>query len=78
MSLALSSQAVALVTSDHSGEASVQKGRVAYEKGDYGAALQIFTPLAEKRDLLAQFNIGKDVSWRKRCFQRLQGCCKMV
>ena len=47
MSLALSSQAVALVTSDHSGEDSVQKGRVAYEKGDYGTALQIFIPMAK-------------------------------
>ena len=59
MSLALSSQAVALLTSEHSGEDSVQKGRVAYEKGDYGTALQIFTPLAEKGDLLAQLNLAK-------------------
>ena len=59
MSLALSSQAVALVKSDHSGEDSVQKGRLAYEKGDYGTALQIFTPLAEKGDLFAQFNLAK-------------------
>ena len=59
MSLALSSQAVALVKSDHSGEDSVQKGRLAYGKGDYGTALQIFTPLAEKRDLVAQLNLGK-------------------
>ena len=59
MSLALSSQAVALVKSDHSGEDSVQKGRLAYEKGDYGTALQIFTPLAEKGDLIAQFNLAK-------------------
>ena len=59
MSLALSSQAVALVTSDHSGEDSVQKGRVAYEKGDYGTALQIFIAVAEKGDLVAQFHLAK-------------------
>ena len=59
MSLALSSQAFALVKSCHSGEDSVQKARLAYKKGDYGAALQIFTPLAEKRDLVAQFNLAK-------------------
>ena len=59
MLLALSSQAVALVKSDHSGEDSAQKGRLAFEKGDYGTALQIFTPLAEKGDLIAQFNLAK-------------------
>ena len=59
MSLALSSQAFALVKSDHSGEDSVQNGRLAYEKGDYGAALKIFTPLAEKGDLVAQLNLAK-------------------
>ena len=59
MSLALSSQAVASVKWDHSGGDPVQKGRLAYEKGDYGAALQIFTPLAKKGDLVAQFNLAK-------------------
>ena len=59
MSLALSSQAVALVNSDHSGEDSVQKGRLAYEKGDYGTALQIFIPVAEKGDSIAQFHLAK-------------------
>ena len=59
MSLALNWQPVALVKSDHSGEDSVQEGKVAYEKGDYGTALRIFTPLAEKGDLLAQFNLAK-------------------
>ena len=59
MSLALSSQAVALVKSDHSGEDSVQKGRLAYKNGDNDTALQIFTPLAEKGDLVAQFNLAK-------------------
>ena len=59
MSLALSSQAVALIKSDHSGEDSVQKARLAYEKGDYGTALQIFTRLGQKGDLDAQFNLAK-------------------
>ena len=59
MSLALSSKAVALVKSDHSDEDSVQKGKLAYEKGDYGTALQIFTPLAQEGDLVAQFNLAK-------------------
>ena len=59
MSLVLSSKAVALVKSDHSGEDSVQKGRLAYEKGDYGTALQIFTPLAQEGDLVAQLNLAK-------------------
>ena len=59
MSLALSSQAIASVTSDHSGEDSVQKGRLAYEKGDYGTALQIFIPVAEKGDSIAQFHLAK-------------------
>ena len=59
MSLGLNSQPVALVKSDHSGEDSVQKGRVAYEKGDYGTALQIFIAVAEKGDLVAQFHLAK-------------------
>ena len=50
MSLALSSQSVASVKWGHSGRDSVQKGRLAYEKGDYDTALQICTPLAEKGD----------------------------
>ena len=58
-SLALSSQAVALVKSDHSGEDPVQKGRLAYEKGDYGTALQIFIPVAKKGDSIAQFHLAK-------------------
>ena len=59
MSLALSSQAVASVKWNHSGGDSVQKGRFAYEKGDFDTALQIFIPLAEKGDLFAQFNLAK-------------------
>ena len=59
MSLALSSQAVASVKWDHPGRDSVQKGKLAFEKGDYGTALQIFTPLAEKGDLVAQLNLAK-------------------
>ena len=59
MSLALSSQAVASVEWNHSGGDSVQKGRLAYEKGDYGTALQIFTRLGQKGDSDAQFNLAK-------------------
>ena len=59
MSLALSLQAVALIKSAHSGEDSVQKGRLAFVKGDYEVALQIFTSLAEKGDLVAQLNLAK-------------------
>ena len=59
MSLALSSQAVASVKWDYSGGDSVQQGRLAYEKGDYGTALQIFIAVAEKGDLVAQFYLAK-------------------
>ena len=59
MSLALSSQTVALVTSDHSGDDSVQKARLACEKGDYGTALQIFIPVAKTGDSIAQFHLAK-------------------
>ena len=59
MSLALSSKAVASVKWEHSGGDSVQKGRLAYEKGDYGTALQIFIPVAEKGDSIAQFHLAK-------------------
>ena len=59
MSLALSSQAVASVKWSNSGEDSVQQGRLAYEKGDYGTALQIFIAVAEKGDLVAQFYLAK-------------------
>lgn len=55
MSLALSSQAVALVTWDHSGEDSVQKATLACEKGDYGTALQILIPVAKKETQLLNF-----------------------
>ena len=59
MSLALSSQVFASVKSDHSDGDSVQKGRLAHEKGDYGTALKIFIPLTEKGDLIAQFYLAK-------------------
>jgi len=59
MSLTLISQAVASVKGNNSGGDSVQKGRLAYEKGDYVTALQIFTPLAERGDLVAQFSLAK-------------------
>ena len=70
MSLALSSQTVALVTSDHSGENSVQKARLACEKGDYGTALQMFIPVA-KRETQCNFTWQKCIV-KERCFQRLQ------
>ena len=59
MSLALSSQAVSSVKWDHSCGDSLQQGGLAYEKGDYDTALQIFIPLAEKGDLVAQLNLAK-------------------
>ena len=59
MSLALSSQAVASVRWSNSGGDSVQKGRLAFEKGDYGVALEIFKSLAEKGDLVAQLHVAK-------------------
>ena len=59
MSLALSSQAVALVESDQPGKDSVQKGRLAYEKGDYAIALKLFTSLVRRGYPVAQFNLAK-------------------
>ena len=35
-----------------------QKGLAAYQAGDYAAALQEWTPLAEAGDADAQFNLG--------------------
>ena len=37
----------------------LQRATVAYKEGDYDTALQIFMPLAEKRDMVAQFNGAK-------------------
>ena len=59
MSLALSLQAVASVRWSNSDGDSVQKGRLAFENGDHGVALQIFRTLAEKGDLVAQLNLAK-------------------
>ena len=52
MSLAVSSHAVAA-------GAPFKKATIAYEKGDYSAAFRIFTSLAEKGDMVAQFNLAK-------------------
>ena len=35
-----------------------QKGREAYERGDYATALREFRPLAEQGDAKAQYNLG--------------------
>ena len=59
MSLAVSSQAVAAVKWNNSGGGLFQKATIAYEKGDYSTALSIFTSLAEKGDMSAQFNLAK-------------------
>ena len=36
----------------------LQRATAAYKEGDYDTALQIFTPLAEKGDMGAQFNLA--------------------
>jgi len=57
--LAVSSQAVAAVNWNDSGGDPFQKATIAFEKGDYSTALSIFTSLAEKGDMSAQFNLAK-------------------
>ena len=59
MLLCLSSQASAAVKWNSSGGGLFQKATIAYEKGDYSTALSIFTSLAEKGDMSAQFNLAK-------------------
>lgn len=39
--------------------AGMEEGVVAYQKGDYAAALREFKPLAEKGDPAAQFHLGE-------------------
>tara|TARA_B100001093_G_scaffold278396_1_gene266107 strand:+ start:437 stop:664 length:228 start_codon:yes stop_codon:yes gene_type:complete len=56
MSLAVSSYAVAAVKCNNSVGGPFKKATIAYEKGDYSAAFRIFTSLAEKGDMVAQFN----------------------
>ena len=38
--------------------ADFQKGLTAYDNGDYATALREWKPLAERRNALAQFNLG--------------------
>ena len=59
LSFAVSSQAIAVVKGQNSVGGSFQKATIAYEKGDYSTALRIFTSLAEKGDMSAQFNLAK-------------------
>ena len=44
---------------DISWVSELQRTATAYKEGDYDTALQIFTPLAEKGDMVAQFNLAK-------------------
>ena len=44
---------------DKSRGSELQKAAAAYKEGDYDTALQIFIPLAEKGDMIAQFNLAK-------------------
>ena len=59
MSLVVSSQALAAVEGNNLGGGTFKKATIAYEKGDYSAALCIFKSLAEKGDMVAQFNLAK-------------------
>ena len=45
--------------SDISRGSELQRAAAAYKEGDYDTALQIFIPLAEKGDMIAQFNLAK-------------------
>ena len=47
---------------DISRGSELQRTSAAYKEGDYDTASQTFKPLAEKGDMIAQFNFGKDVS----------------
>ena len=44
---------------DISRGSELQRAAAAYKEGDYDTALQIFIPLAEKGDMIAQFNLAK-------------------
>ena len=44
---------------DISRASELQRASAAYKKGDYDTALQTFKPLAEKGDMIAQFNLAK-------------------
>ena len=44
---------------DTSRGSELQRASAAYKEGDYYTALQTFIPLAEKGDMIAQFNLAK-------------------
>ena len=44
---------------DISRGSELQRAAAAYKEGDYDTALKIFMPLAEKGDMVAQFNVTK-------------------
>ena len=44
---------------DKSRGSELQRAAAAYKEGDYETALKIFMPLAEKGDMVAQFNVAK-------------------
>ena len=44
---------------DISQGSELQRAAAAYKEGDYDTALKIFMPLAEKGDMVAQFNVAK-------------------
>ena len=59
MSFAVSSQAFASVEWNNPSGDSVEKASLAFAKGDFSSAFQMFTQLAEKGDVVAQFNLAK-------------------
>ena len=58
-SLSVNSQAIAAVKWNNISESPVEKGTIAYEKGNYSKALNLFTSSAEKGNMVAQFNLAK-------------------
>ena len=56
---------------DISRGSELQRAAAAYKEGDYDTALQIFIPLAEKGDMIAQLN------WR-RCIVREEAFPKII
>ena len=47
-----------LLGAAEAGSADLQKGKYAYDTGDYAAALREWRPLAEQGDAKAQYNLG--------------------
>ena len=55
----------------------LQRASAAYKKGNYYTDLQIFIPVAEKGDMVAQFNLAK--MYRKGTgVSKDYNCCEMV